>query len=345
MRIEVLPEGEASAAEWDGFVAREPGATCYQLSGWREVGRRAYGLQAPWLVAREGSAVEGVLPLFVVRSTPLSSYATTGLFGAYGPLLARSPEAGRALIAAARERTARAGARFLVMKSFADEPFAAGFEKVDRWVVAKLSLPADPDQLWRSFKDKQRNAIRKGQKAGFELRRGPDQLEPFYDVLAENMHDKGSPIYGVEVLRQMLRALGPIADVTTLRHGGAVVAGALTLSWQGTVTVPFASSRPAALHLNPNNHLYWELISRACRDGMKTFDFGRSLRDSTALAFKLRFGAETVGQPFWVSTVRGASPGFDPAAPGVRALTRLWRALPRPVADALGPSVCRRWLA
>ena len=343
MRIDVLKEEEA--AEWDRFVAAEPESTCYQLSGWREVGRRAYGLHAPFLVAREEDAIAGVLPLFLVRSTPLSSYATTGLFGAYGPLLARSPEAGRALIARARELTSDYGARFLVMKSFADDPYSAGFEKVDRWVVAKMPLPADPAELWRSFKDKQRNAIRKGQKAGFELRRGPDQLEPFYDVLAENMHDKGSPIYGVEVLREMLRALGPLADVTTLWHGGAVVAGALTVAFRGTVTVPFASSRPAALHLNPNNHLYWELISRACRDGMKTFDFGRSLRDSTALAFKLRFGAATSDQPFWVSTVRGAAPAFNPAARGVRALTRLWRALPRPVADALGPSVCRRWLA
>ena len=74
-------------------------------------------------------------------------------------------------------------------------------------------------------------------------------------------------------------------------------------------------------------------------------DFGRSLRDSTALSFKLGWGATTEPQPMYVRAVRGATPRFDVAAPGIRFLTGLWRSLPRNLADALGPAVCRRWLA
>jgi len=135
------------------------------------------------------------------------------------------------------------------------------------------------------------------------------------------------------------------AEVVTLAEQGRTVSGALVIRFRGVATVPFASSRPSSFHLNPNNLLYWEIISRSCRSGLHTLDFGRSLRESSALSFKLGWGARTEAQPMYVHTVRGAPPRFDVTAPAVRFLVRLWQSLPRPFADALGPQVCRRWLA
>jgi CelD/BcsL family acetyltransferase involved in cellulose biosynthesis len=97
--------------------------------------------------------------------------------------------------------------------------------------------------------------------------------------------------------------------------------------------------------MNPNNLLYWEIISAACRDGLHTLDFGRSLRGSSPLAFKLGWGAVSTPQPLLVRTLRGRPPKMDVASPAVRALVKLWQRLPRGLADALGPQVCRRWLA
>ena len=109
--------------------------------------------------------------------------------------------------------------------------------------------------------------------------------------------------------------------------------------------MPFASSRAAWFHLNPNNLLYWEVIRRACQRGMGTLDFGRSPRDSGSLAFKLSWGAQVGAQPFYVHTFAGGRPHLAAADPSVQRLVRLWQALPRVAADALGPFVCRRWLA
>jgi len=177
------------------------------------------------------------------------------------------------------------------------------------------------------------------------VREGHGELDGFYDVLAENMHRKGAPIYGRSLFRELVDGLGERAGIVTLAEGGRTVSGALVIRFGGVATVPFASSRPSSFHLNPNNLLYWEIISRACRAGLHTLDFGRSLRDSSALSFKLSWGARTEPQPMYVRTVRGAPPRFDVTAPSVRLLVRLWRSLPRAFADALGPQVCRRWLA
>ena len=76
--------------EWDAYVEAHPDANCYHLRAWKTAAESAYGIEAPFLVAREsgGGPVRGVLPLFVIRAGPGSAYLTTGLFGAYGPVLA-----------------------------------------------------------------------------------------------------------------------------------------------------------------------------------------------------------------------------------------------------------------
>jgi FemAB-related protein (PEP-CTERM system-associated) len=345
MVIEELDAGGARA--WDGYVAAHPRANCYHLRAWKTAAEEAYGIEAPFLVARDRSdgPVRGVLPLFVVRGGPGRVYLTTGLFGAYGPVLADGEAARDALVDEALRRASVAKARFLVLKAVGEGSRASGFEALDRWVVATLPLAPDPEIVWRRFRDKTRNAVRKGQRSGLEVRSGEGELDGFYDVLAENMHGKGAPIYGRALFHALVRALGESAEVITLAHRGRTVSGALVIRFGGVATVPFASSRPSSFHLNPNNLLYWEIIERACRAGLHTLDFGRSLRGSSALSFKLGWGARTEAQPMLVRTVRGAPPRFDVSAPSVRLLVALWRSLPRALADALGPQVCRRWLA
>jgi len=340
MIIEELSKSEEPV--WDAYVDAHPQANCYHLRAWKTAAEEAYGFETPFLLARDRAAgrVCGALPLF-----DAGAYLTTGLFGAYGPVLADDPGTADALVAAAIERTRARKARFLVVKALGVQPPAAGFEPLDHWVIAKLALESDPQIIWKRFRDKTRNAIRKGQRSGLEVRIGADCLDGFYDVLAENMHRKGAPIYGRSLFEKLLRGLGDRGEIVTLEHGGRTVSGALVIRFGDVVTVPFASSRPGSFHLNPNNLLYWEIISRSCRAGARTLDFGRSLRDSTALSFKLGWGAETEAQPMYVRALRGPAPRFDVAAPSIRFLTGLWRSLPRNLADALGPAVCRRWLA
>jgi len=59
-------------------------ATLYDLYAWKNVAERAYGIDASFLVARDGAGerIRGVLPLFRVPR-PGSPYLTNGLFGAY----------------------------------------------------------------------------------------------------------------------------------------------------------------------------------------------------------------------------------------------------------------------
>jgi FemAB-related protein (PEP-CTERM system-associated) len=336
---------ERGVGEWDAFVDGRPDANVYHLRAWRRAGERAYGLRAPWLVARDerGGAVRGVLPLFVVRNV-LGGYVTSGLFGAYGPVLADSADAARALVDEGLRITRAARASYLNLKVNGDAQPALGFARHDTSVHATLALTDDPERQWRGFRDKVRNQVRKAQRNELEPRFGSDGFSGFYDVLAENMHKKGTPTYGSAFFRELLAGLGARGDLLTLWRHGECVAGAFVIEYHGEVHVPFASARPSALRLCPNNLLYWEIIRRACERGLKVLDFGRSPRDSSTLAFKTGWGAVVRPQPMMVYALRGR-PRLDGHDPLVERLVTLWQRLPRPVADALGPSVCRRFLA
>jgi FemAB-related protein (PEP-CTERM system-associated) len=341
-----LVELADSGAAWDAYVSQQPGATLYHLFAWKAVAETAYRMRAPFLVVRDGHgrSIRGVLPLVRVPR-PFAPYLTSGLFGSYGPLLADEERHARALIADAIRRIDVADASFLHLKLLGRAPAHPGLQRHDIWVTAQLDLGKDSVELWKRLRSPMRTKIRQAQRAGLVAEHGPQGLDAFYDVLSENMRRKGAPIYGARFMRVLLGALGPRADVVLLRHEGRVVSGALIAWFNGTMLVPFVSSRPSAFHLRPNNLLYWEIARRALDLGLRTLDFGSSLRDSTGLEFKESWKPRIEPIGSYVYAGGNEAPALAPADSALaRNAVKVWSHLPAPVAQRLGPTVCR-WIA
>jgi FemAB-related protein (PEP-CTERM system-associated) len=335
-----------SQAAWDAYVSRCPNATLYHLFAWKTVAETAYRMRAPFLVARDapGKAIRGVLPLVRVPR-PFAPYFTSGLFGSYGPLLADEARHGRALLAAASRRVDDGEASFLHLKLLGSAPTHPGLERHDVWVTAQLDLGPDPEALWKRLRSPMRNKIRHAQHAGLVAEHGPQGLDDFYDVLSENMHRKGAPIYGRRFMRVLVDALGPRANVVVLKHEGRVVSGALIAWFNGTMVVPFSSSRPSTFQLRPNYLLFWEIARHALDLGLHTLDFGSSLRDSTGLEFKQSWKPRVEPIGSYVYARRTPAPALVPADSAIaRNAVKVWSHLPARLAQALGPTVSR-WIA
>ena len=296
-------------------------------------------------MARENktSPVIGVLPLFQIKGM-IKAHISNGLFGAYASVLADCAEARTALIEHAQKMIKKERIRYLLLKTLED-PFHSkpeGFYTMDSWVIATLQLNPDPSFMWDGLRDKIRNCVRKALKHGLEVRTEKKYLPHFYDVLADNMHRKGAPIYGYEFMKGILDGFGNRSEIITVWSGGEIVSGAMVLNHRETVYVPFASSRPWALHMSPNNLLYWEIIRQSCLRGMNTLDFGRSMKGTGSLAFKLGWGAQESPQPCLIYSKDGTEINFDPHQRGVGWLINQWKRLPRNFADRLGPLVCKQ---
>ena len=343
MRIEEL--SAVSCREWDEYVCQHPASTVYHDRAWQLVAQRAYRLPTQFLLARSESSgsVCGALPLFRIDGV-VRPHLSNGLFGAYAPVLGEDEVIRLALLEHAKKLVKTKGLPQLILKTIeGPEPeHYAGFTRVEEFVIASLKLEKDPDLMWSKLRDKIRNCVRKGVKSGLEDRAGMGQIEHFYDVLAENMHSKGSPIYGRQFMRELASAFGDRAEVITLWHGDDVVSGAILFFHNGTTYVPFASSRPSSLQMSPNNLLYWEIIRRSILRGMKVLDFGRSRKDSGPLAFKTGWGAQVQPQPLHVHSPNGTELSVDSKHKGANFFVNQWKRLPRGLADSLGPYVCRQ---
>ena len=108
-------------------------------------------------------------------------------------------------------------------------------------------------------------------------------------------------------------------------------------------TDPWAGSRRAYWNQCPNNLLYWGGITWAIENGLKTFDFGRSIRNSGHAHFKLQWGAEELPLYYYYLLNRADHPPeLSPDKKSLQLAAGLWRKLPGSLVRRIGPHLIKR---
>jgi FemAB-related protein (PEP-CTERM system-associated) len=327
-------------AEWDAFVRSCDGWTHFHLHDWRVVMGDVLGHETLYLAARaQSGSLAGVLPLVRVKSPLFGHYLVSMPFVNYGGPLG-SDRAVRALAESAAERAGADGADLLELRSRRELPL--DLSASHRKVTVLLDLePGSPDVTWDALKSKVRSQVRRPMKEKAEARFGPDQLEPFYGVFAENMRDLGTPVLGRAVFEAIRDAFGDSAWFGTVWMDGTPVAGGCGFAWNGEFEMTWASSLRAYNRVAPNMLLYWKFMERAADRGLHTFNFGRCTPGGGTHRFKLQWGGrdETLWWYHREEDAGAATPSPDEGALSLG--PKLWRRLPLAVANRLGPRVVR----
>jgi len=339
--IEVRPIDSSGRDAWREFVDAHPDATFYHRVEWQRVIERSFGHRTYYLTARRGSEVVGVLPLVLVASRTFGAILCSMPFLNFGGVLAADEDARGALIEAARGLLRSTGARFVELRH--RHPSPEGLPTKTHKVSMTLDLDPDPDALWNGFKTKLRTEIRKGMKAGFEVRSGREELvRPFYDVLSRGWHSMGTPIYGRSFFDIVLQEFGSSVEITLLSRDGVPVGAAFDGFFRDTVEGMWTYSRREYAADNANYLLYWELIRRSCDRGYATFHLGRSTAGSSAEFFKSKWGAQA--RPLYWEYLLPAEaplPDVSPDNPKYRLAIEVWRRLPLAWTRWIGPLVAK----
>jgi serine/alanine adding enzyme len=326
--------------EWNGYVAAHPLGTVDHLWEWSGIFQDVFRQTPRYLVARHGDAIVGVLPLVLFRSILFGRSVISLPMLNYGGVLADDEAAQAALIEEAGRLGRDFRARFVELRHQAR---LTSLPSRDHKVSVRLSLPASVELLWDGLDRKVRNQVRKAQKSELTVESGGAALvDAFYQVFAENMRDLGTPVYPRRLFAAVVERLAAAATVHLVRHRGAPVAGGITLAHEGVVLVPWASSLRSYRALCPNMLLYWSMLESAVAARARVFDFGRSSRDASTLAFKLQWGATEAPQ-FWEYVLLSGDepPEHGPSNPKFSAAIRLWQRLPLAIANAAGPALVR----
>lgn len=324
---------------WDRFVEQHPAATVAHLPGWGAVISRAYGHEPVYLMATEAGEVTGLLPLMLMQSRLFGRRLVSLPFLDYGGILAEpGSEAETALARAALDLARQRGAHTVGLRQF--HPTGLPQPPADGRVTMLLRLTSE-EAVWKALPPERRNRVRKGQKNGLRpVWGGAELIEDFYRVLATNMRDLGSPVHSRRFFQVMFEALTDVARLLVVRDADHRALGAaVVLTFRDTIIVPgWVSSLREAFDLCPNFVLYWEAIRFGCQNGYRVLDFGRSFRHAGTFEFKRQWGAVPHVLPWiFVETVSGSPPPVDQDASRFEALVRLWKRIPLPVANVLGP--------
>lgn len=209
-----------------------------------------------------------------------------------------------------------------------------------------LALPENSDALMQSFKAKLRSQIRKPIKDGLTVKvGGVDLLDDFYGVFATNMRDLGSPVHSRRFIQQILLGLPERANLFVVYGGSVPMACSLTLGFNGVLSNPWASSLRRYSQFAPNMLLYWTMLEYACRQGYRTFDFGRSTVDEGTYRFKEQWGARPAPL-YWYRFARNDLTSNEMTSDGrwMNRAVECWKRLPVPVTRVLGPKI-RRYIS
>ena len=327
---------------WDSYVEAHAHGTPYHLSGWRRAVEEAYGFECPYLLAMEAGRITGILPL-VIMGLPWCGKGLVSLpYCDVGGVLADSLETGRMLFMSGVQLATDRRIETLELRNGAVMEGQRGeqqyrYQSVSGKVRMVLELPESSERLWKGFKSKLRSQIRKAEKNGLTFRLTGD-INGFYTVFSENMRDLGSPVHSRMWIRSVIDAYGEKAKVGLVLKGENLVGGGIILRCGSRISIPWASTLRAWNRLGPNMLLYWKLLEYAADHGVNRFDFGRSTPGEGTYRFKKQWGARP--QPLeWIRIFPAAAPippGQSSSASRETA-ARLWRQLPLPLANYIGP--------
>jgi len=327
------------AARIEGFVAAMSGSV-FHRPAWLRAVEQGTGQRARGLVAEKGGAIAGWLPLSEVHSPVFGRMLASSGFAVEGGVLTERPATATALARAAEEYAARLSCTTIELRG---GPAPADWTtRGDSHCGFVAPILRDDEAQLLAIPRKQRAEVRKGLENDFEIVIGIGSREraEHHAVYAESVRNLGTPVFPRSLFDAVLDELD--ADILTVRHRGEPVASVLSL-YHGDAVLPYwGGGTHAARALRANDRMYFELMRHARQQGCERFDFGRSKTASGAWHFKKNWGfaPEPLGYSSW--TAPGAERrDADPTSKRHARRIALWRQLPLPLANRLGPAIAR----
>jgi FemAB-related protein (PEP-CTERM system-associated) len=325
---------------WDEFVARAEGGSFCHLVGWRDILNDVLGTECLYRVAADRRGEwQGILPLVRVKSWLFGHYLVSLPFLNYGGPLG-SAVARRRLVQEAVAEASRSRADLLELRTRDGEDL--GLPATSRKVCVLLDLPRSAEQLWQDvFSAKLRTKIRRVQKERMETRFGADQSGAFYEVFARNMRDLGTPVLPRRFFERIGAVFSDRVVFGVVYWERQPVAAGCGFLWRDEFEMTWSSGLRRHGHRRPNLLLYSRFMEHLIERGVRVFNFGRSTPGSGPHEFKRQWGGVDVPLPWRQYAPAGPRAMPSPDDPAFSWGPRLWRRLPVPIANALGPRLIR----
>ena len=325
----------------DGFVNEQRGSL-FHRTAWLKAVAAGTGHGACGLIAEQLGVITGWLPLTEVRSLLFGKTLVSSGFGVGGGILADSDEVTQVLALSAQDHAKRYGFASVELRGGAMPDGWRTWD--DRHCGFERDLAAADEAELLAIPRKARAEVRKALQNELTVStgRGRGDLAAHYAVYSESVRNLGTPVFPKKLFSAMLDAFPDSSDILTVSSGGAPISSVLSFYHNGAVLPFWGGGSFAARGAHANELMYYQLMLHARRRGMVRFDFGRSKTGSGPFKFKKNWGFDPQPLTYGEWTAPGAQArDIDPTSDAYSRKIDLWKRLPLPIANTIGPLIAR----
>jgi len=330
----------ARQQDWETYIQNSDRTVFAHQLGWKSVVEETFKHRSIYIMAYRQRRVVGILPLVLVNSLLFGRFLTTSPFLTFGGIACDDEDVASALVGRAIKIARDHQVTYVELKN--DTSYRCLSDTKTGYSTLMLDLSPGGDEIWKSkLRPSARRNVRRAEKAGLRVVEGHEHLDAFVDIYARNMHRLGTPTHSRDFFESILEHF-PKTLLLLVQHRNSYIGGTLLVPFRNTILMPWVCGLQEYFDLRPNNLLYWESIVRACDRGFRQLDFGRSKWNSGTFNFKSQYGAQPIQlyYQYLLNTAR-AVPSVDPENPRFKSVIAVWRKLPLPVVNFLGPYIIR----
>lgn len=315
---------------WEDYIKNSPFSNFFHQIGWKNVIEKTFAMKPFYLLLKDGGQIRGILPLFKANNQLISLP-----FATEAGVIADDFSCERVLINQAIEISKKEHLNLIEIRQQKKVDLSQLMES-KLYFNLILKLNKSPDLLWELFDKKARNSTRKAEKKGITVRVG--NIDEFYKVFSGNMRDLGTPVDKKEFFKNILKEFPKQTEILVAEYDKKAIAALFMLYFKDKVRVQWASSLKQYNSLNPNDLLYWEAIKKACKKGLKEFDFGKSMIGEGTYNFKKKWGAkpEQLYYYYYLNNTNKI-PDISKTNPKRKLFAAVWKRMPLPIANRVGP--------
>ncbi len=345
-QIVVREFSERDRDAWQTYLAGNKNATLFHDLRWSDAVSTGYGYANRHLVAERVGAIVGVLPLIFIASPLLGKSLISTAFSVGGGILADDDEVAAALGAVALELGRRLKVNYVELRG-GPSPGEGFIAKSGVYASFEREMPADPEAIRNWLPRNRRAEVKKALRIDDPNEnsfRTTNRTREFYKVYAPALRNLGTPVMPQKFLAALKVNFGDQVEIGLVEHHGEPIAGLLSFWYRDRIMPYYIGADRKARDIRAYDYLYYKLMRRAVERGVRIFDFGRSKLGSTHFDTKTFWGFEPKEVVYHIGLVRAkATPNVNPNNPKFARFIEMWRRLPAPVANFLGPIVARNF--
>jgi hypothetical protein len=328
--------------DWDEFVRESRGVIAWHAYHWADLLAKHYGAEFLPLAVYDGPRICGILPLYRIRTLRSGEALISIPHFVAGGIAAENPDVQRALLDKVIEISKRLKISQITLKQYKLK-LSGPLSTDENYYNRELEISPDINQVWSRITETNRAKVDEARKYDLKLEYPSTDVSTFYRFLLHDQHAAGVPC----VSRSWIESLFSTGayEIALLRHKGELVAATMAKKFRDTVSFPFSCLRDQSEEPNMFAYgLYWQLMTRLAKDGIRICHSGRIPNTDAAFAYRLGWGGTKYSYYYQYYGVGEGKTEFSTKRGTKRQLVEsVWKKIPVGVAQVLGPVVVKQF--